>query len=115
LGLENQIRLRWPQSGARVCFSPEADFTSAVVVGAVGVATLTKVRHQRELLLAALPVAFACHELAEGFVWLRLRGTIPRSDTKFALYAYLSYAWRCCPRSSRSRSCSSSRADGDGT
>jgi hypothetical protein len=80
-----------------MCFSPEADFTSAVVVGAVGVATLTKVRHRRELLLAALPLAFACHELAEGFVWLGLRGTIPRSDTKFALYAYLSYAWALLP------------------
>lgn len=80
-----------------MCFSPEADFTSAAVVGAVGVATLTKVRHKRELLLAALPLAFACHEFAEGFVWLGLRGTIPTAGSKVALYAYLSYAWALLP------------------
>lgn len=80
-----------------MCFSPEADFTSAAVVGAVGVATLTKVRHKSELLLAALPLAFACHEFAEGFVWLGLRGTIPNAGSKVALYAYLSYAWALLP------------------
>ena len=80
-----------------MCFSPEADFTSAAVVGFIGVATLTKVRHKRELLLAALPLAFACHEFAEGFVWLGLRGTIPQSGTKIALYAYLAYAWALLP------------------
>jgi hypothetical protein len=80
-----------------MCFSPEADFTSGVLVGAVGVATLTKVRHKRELLLAALPLAFASHEIAEGFVWLGLRGTIPRSGSDTALYAYLFFAWALLP------------------
>jgi hypothetical protein len=80
-----------------MCFSPEADFTSAAVVGVIGVATLTKVRHKRELLLAALPLAFACHEFAEGFVWLGLRGTIPRAGANLALYAYLAYAWALLP------------------
>ena len=80
-----------------MCFSPEADFTSAAVVGVIGVATLTKVRHKRELLLAALPLAFAGHEFAEGFVWLGLRGTIPRADANLALYAYLAYAWALLP------------------
>ena len=80
-----------------MCFSPEADFTSAAVVGTIGFATLAKVRHQRELLLAALPLAFACHEFAEGFVWLGLGGSIPRSAGRIALFAYLSYAWALLP------------------
>lgn len=80
-----------------MCFSPEADFTSGVLVGAVGAATLTNVRHKRELLLAALPLAFAGHEIAEGFVWLGLRGTIPRSGGDTALYAYLFFAWALLP------------------
>jgi hypothetical protein len=80
-----------------MCFSPEADFASAAVVGAIGVATLTKVRHKRELLLAALPLAFACHEFAEGFVWLGLRGTIPDTAGRVAIFAYLSYAWALLP------------------
>jgi hypothetical protein len=80
-----------------MCFSPEADFTSAAVVGTIGIATLTQVRHKRELLLAALPLAFACHEFAEGFVWLGLGGSIPRSVGRIALFAYLSYAWALLP------------------
>ena len=67
------------------------------MVGIVGVATLTKVRHKRELLLAALPLAFAAHELAEGFVWLGLRGASPRAGANVALYAYLAYAWALLP------------------
>jgi len=42
------------------------------VLGAVGVVTLTKVKHRRELLFAALPTLFAIHQFIEGFVWLGL-------------------------------------------
>ncbi len=59
-----------------MCFSPEADFTAAAVVGVVGVATLRLVREPRDLLIAALPLLFALHQFVEGFVWLRgSRGT----------------------------------------
>jgi hypothetical protein len=37
-----------------MCFSPEADFTASVVVGAVGVGTLRRVRTRRELIVGAL-------------------------------------------------------------
>lgn len=80
-----------------MCFSPEADFASAAVVGAIGVATLTNVKHKRELALAALPLAFAAHEFSEGFVWLGLRGSMARSVSDVALYAYLAYAWALLP------------------
>jgi hypothetical protein len=46
------------------------------VLGAVGVATLTKVKHRRELLFAALPLLFAIHQFIEGFVWLGLDGIL---------------------------------------
>jgi hypothetical protein len=36
------------------------------------VATLTEVKHRRELLFAAMPCLFALHQFAEGFVWLGL-------------------------------------------
>lgn len=80
-----------------MCFSPEADFTSDVLVGAVGVATLTKVEHRHELLLAALPLAFACHEIAEGFVGLGLGGTIASSAGDIGTYAYLLFPWALLP------------------
>lgn len=48
------------------------EFCGSGVLGAVGVVTLTKVKHKRELLFAALPVLFAIHQFIEGFVWLGL-------------------------------------------
>jgi hypothetical protein len=55
-----------------MCFSATANFVGSGVLGAVGVVTLTKVKHRRELLFAALSVLFAIHQFIEGFVWLGL-------------------------------------------
>jgi hypothetical protein len=59
-----------------MCFSPEADFTAAAVVGVVGIETLRRVRTRRELLVGSLPLLFAMHQFTEGFVWLGLRGDV---------------------------------------
>jgi hypothetical protein len=59
-----------------VCFSATANFVGSGVLGAVGVVTLTKVKHRRELLFAALPTLFAIHQFMEGFVWLGLDGIL---------------------------------------
>jgi hypothetical protein len=59
-----------------VCFSATANFVGSGVLGTVGVITLTKVKHKRELLFAALPVLFAVHQFTEGFVWLGLDGIL---------------------------------------
>jgi hypothetical protein len=53
-----------------VCFSASANFIGGGVLGAIGVATLTEVKHRRELLFAAMPCLFAVHQITEGFVWL---------------------------------------------
>jgi hypothetical protein len=57
-----------------MCFSAAANFVGSGVLGAIGVVTLTKVKHRRELLFAALPILFALHQFIEGFVWLGLDG-----------------------------------------
>jgi hypothetical protein len=62
------------------------------VLGAVGVITLTKVKHRRELLFAALPTLFAVHQFTEGFVWLGLDGILSpvvahNMGAAFMLYA----------------------------
>ena len=80
-----------------MCFSAEADFVSAAVIGAVGIATLREVQEKRELPLAALPLAFAAHQFSEGFVWLGLEGSIAKSVGDVALYAYVFYAWAILP------------------
>jgi hypothetical protein len=79
-----------------VCFSAEADLASAAVIGAIGVATLTKVRAPREIPLAAMPLAFALHQLVESFVWHDLdSGRSSSSGT--AVYLYLVFAWVLLP------------------
>ncbi len=80
-----------------MCFSPEADFVSGAVVGLIGVATLTQVERPREIPLAALPLAFALHQVAEGFVWLGLQGRVGAATGDVALHAYLGFAWVLLP------------------
>ena len=48
----------------------------SAVLGTVGVVTLTRVKHRREVLFAALPTLFAIHQFIEGFVWLGLDGIL---------------------------------------
>src|SRR5271156_4059038 len=59
-----------------MCFSAVANFVGSTALGAVGVVTLTKVKHRRELLFASLPILFAIHQFIEGFVWLGLDGRL---------------------------------------
>ncbi len=59
-----------------MCFSAAANFVGSGVLGTIGVVTLTKVKHRRELLFAALPALFALHQFIEGFVWLGLDGVM---------------------------------------
>ena len=75
-----------------MCFSATANFVGSGVLGAIGVATFTRVKHRRELLFAALPTLFALHQFTEGFVWLGLDGILSpavthRMGTAFVLYA----------------------------
>lgn len=52
-----------------MCFSAEVSFTAAGVLGAIGVATLIKVRDMRELPLATVPLVFAAQQAIEGLLW----------------------------------------------
>jgi hypothetical protein len=75
-----------------MCFSAAANFVGSTALGAVGVLTLTKVKHRRELLFAALPILFAVHQFIEGFVWLGLDGIVSpvvahNMGAAFMLYA----------------------------
>jgi len=80
-----------------LCFSATANFVGSGVLGAVGVVTLTKVRHRRELLFAALPTLFAVHQFIEGFVWLGLDGILSPTVTHDMGAAYMLYAQGLLP------------------
>jgi hypothetical protein len=80
-----------------MCFSATANFVGSGVLGAVGVVTLTKVKHRRELLFASLPVLFAIHQFIEGFVWLGLDGILSPAVTHDMGAAFMLYAQGLLP------------------
>ena len=80
-----------------MCFSATANFVGSGVLGAVGIVTLTKVKHKRELLFAALPTFFAVHQFVEGFVWLGLDGILSPKVTHDMGAAFVLYAQGLLP------------------
>jgi hypothetical protein len=80
-----------------MCFSATANFVGSGVLGAVGVVTLTKVKHRREVLFAALPLLFAIHQFIEGFVWLGLDGILSPAAAHDMGAAFMLYAQGLLP------------------
>jgi hypothetical protein len=80
-----------------MCFSAAANFVGSGVLGTVGVITLTKVKHRRELLFAALPTLFAIHQFIEGFVWLGLDGILSPAVTHNMGAAFMLFAQGLLP------------------
>ncbi len=80
-----------------MCFSAVANFVGSTALGAVGVVTLTKVKHRRELLFASLPILFAIHQFIEGFVWLGLDGVLSSKVTHDMGAAFMLYAQGLLP------------------
>jgi hypothetical protein len=80
-----------------VCFSASANFVGSAVLGTIGVVTLTKVKHRRELLFASLPTLFAIHQFIEGFVWLGLDGILSPKVTHDMGAAFVLYAQGLLP------------------
>lgn len=80
-----------------MCFSATANFVGSTALGAVGVVTLTKVKHRRELLFASLPILFAIHQFIEGFVWLGLDGVLSPQVAHNMGAAFMLYAQGLLP------------------
>jgi hypothetical protein len=80
-----------------MCFSATANFVGSTALGAVGVVTLTRVKHRREVLFAALPLLFAIHQFIEGFVWLGLDGNLSVTVAHDMGAAFMLYAQGLLP------------------
>ncbi len=80
-----------------MCFSATANFVGSGALAAIGVVTLTKVKHRRELLFAALPTMFAFHQFIEGFVWLGLDGILSPAVTHNMGAAFVLFAQGLLP------------------
>src|SRR5271156_3414209 len=86
------------KSGRRpMCFSSVANFVGSTALGAVGVVTLSKVKHRREVLFASLPILFAVHQFIEGFVWLGLDGILSKQVAHDMGAAFMLYAQGLLP------------------
>jgi len=55
-----------------MCFSAEASFAGGVIISAIGIITIRKVRKPSQILFAAIPVFFGIQQFAEGVLWLTL-------------------------------------------
>ena len=62
-----------------MCFSATASFTTAVLTGGVGIATLSKTTRVREIPIAVMPLVFAAQQAAEGAIWLGFAHAWPAS------------------------------------
>lgn len=80
-----------------MCFSAAANFVGSTVLATAGVLTLSKVKHRRELLFAALPLLFAIHQFIEGFVWLGLDGILSPAVAHDMGAAFMLYAQGLLP------------------
>ena len=80
-----------------MCFSAEASFTGAVVIGAWGIATLPLVKSVRELPYALLPLAFALHQVLEGITWLDLDGSTSAVLSGWGPQYWILFAWALLP------------------
>jgi hypothetical protein len=80
-----------------MCFSAAANFAGSGVLATIGVVTLTRVKHRRELLFASLPTLFAIHQFIEGFVWLGLDGMLSSTVTHDMGAAFMLYAQGLLP------------------
>jgi hypothetical protein len=80
-----------------MCFSATANFVGSGILATIGIVTLTRVKHRRELLFAALPTLFAVHQFIEGFVWLGLDGTLSPKVTHNMGAAFMLYAQGLLP------------------
>ena len=56
-----------------MCFSAGASFAGGVVISAVGITTVRKVRKPTQRLFAGIPLFFGFQQFAEGVLWVTLR------------------------------------------
>ncbi len=81
-----------------MCFSAEASFIFATVLGTVGYFTLSEVRDTRQIPLAVLPLLFAVQQLCEGILWIFLNNHYePNIVYYFCEYLYMLFGYVLWP------------------
>ncbi len=76
-----------------MCFSAQASFAGAALLGITGLATFRYVKSKAQIPLALVPCFFAMQQLTEGLLWLTLGAERPNPDLQsFLVYSYLFFA-----------------------
>src|ERR1700676_2899598 len=76
-----------------MCFSAEADLVTGIVVGVIGFDTIRHVDWSQQLVLGALPLVLAAHQVDESFVWWGLHGQVSEPVMHVAIYIFLAVAY----------------------
>jgi hypothetical protein len=74
------------------CLAAEVDLAAGLVIGAIAIDGLRFVEDRRKLVLAAVPLTLAIHQLIEVGAWWGLQGKVPEAVGTFSIYAYLAIA-----------------------
>jgi hypothetical protein len=72
-----------------MCFSAQASFTSSVVLTAIGVASLTKVKKPAQVLFGVIPLIFGIQQAAEGVLWVTLKSGLHTGWQSAGMYLFL--------------------------
>jgi hypothetical protein len=76
-----------------MCFSAQASFSAAVLLGAIGIANVWQAPSKIYWLLAAVPFFFGLQQFFEGILWLTLTAGSPNPHLEnMASYGYLFFA-----------------------
>ena len=75
-----------------MCFSATASFVAGTTLSAIGVATITKVKHRSELPFAMIPLLFGIQQIIEGVIWLTFSHDAPLlKQTMTYIYSVFSH------------------------
>lgn len=81
-----------------MCFSAEASFTAATLLGAISYGTLSEVKSRKETFLAMIPLLFAIQQFSEGLVWYAMNnGMYPTTFSTTAESIFLFFAFIMWP------------------
>jgi hypothetical protein len=80
-----------------MCFSATASFGASAVLGAVGIASVTKAKTNPQRVFGSIPLIFAVQQLTEGLLWLSLKNADMASWQSPLTYIFLVFAMAVWP------------------
>jgi hypothetical protein len=80
-----------------MCFSANASFTAAAVIGTISVFTVKSSWNNNYRYFGAIPVLFSIQQAVEGFIWEGLNQETISNTLPFSTLIFLFFAWCIWP------------------